>query len=108
MSWPVFFYPHQVTIKPLVGAGGLGSSFGAPFTASAEVKDEKRLVRDRDGAEVVSSSTVTVPLETNCPVGSMVTVWPGTEAERTAKVLSVGHNDNADVPLDDYLVLWLT
>ncbi|MFD4957145.1 hypothetical protein [Microbacterium sp. NPDC058389] len=108
-TWDEFFYPHTVSIRARVGGGSLGSRYAAAHDVSAEVLDEQQLVRDRDGQEVVSSTRVTVPLDTNAPVGSLVTVWPGAGAgvTREAEVLAVARDDNGDDPLDSHLVLRL-
>lgn len=108
-TWDAFFYPHQVRIRALTGHGSLGPRFADPVPSPAEVLDEQQMVRDRDGQEVVSSTRVTVPLHTNVPVGSLVTVWPGQGAsvEREAEVLAVARDDNGDDPLESHLVLRL-
>lgn len=108
MRWPAFFYPHTVKVRDYVPGGGMGGGHNSPRSLSAEVRDERRLIRDRDGAEVVSSSQVTVPLGSNVPLGSLVTVWPGTAVEREAEVLQVGREENGDTPLDSFEVLYLT
>jgi hypothetical protein len=61
MTWGGFFYPHQVLVRDLVRAGGMGSSHGAARALAAEVIDTQTLVRDKDGREVVSSTRVTLP-----------------------------------------------
>ena len=106
MSWGGFFYPHQVLVRDLVRAGGMGSSHGAARALAAEVIDTQTLVRDKDGREVVSSSRVTVPLPQHVPLGSLVTVWPGEPYEREAEVLATAVNPNTP-PLDAYLLLRL-
>ena len=106
MSWGAFWYPHTVQIRDALPAGGMGGGFGAARTLAAEVIDTQTLVRDKDGREVVSSTRVTVPLPQHVPLGSLVTVWPGMPRERTALVLAVAANENADL-LDSYLVLSL-
>ena len=108
MSWGAFWYPHLVSIRNVLPAGGMGTGYDTARTVEAEVKDEQRLVHNRDGAEVVSSSSVTVPISEHVPVGSLVTVWPGTSREREAEVLAVGANENGDDDLDSFLVLSLT
>ena len=108
MRWPAFFYPHTVKVRDSRAGGGMGGGFASPRALDAEVKDERRLIRDRDGSEVVSSSQVTVPLGSNVPLGSLVTVWEGTPAEREATVLQVGRDDNRDTLLDSFEVLYLT
>lgn len=107
MKWPAFFYPHTVEVRDVNRGGGIGVLFGSPRSLSAEVKDEHRLVRDRDGAEVVSSTQVTVDLDADVAVGSMVTVWSGTSAERESTVIAVSRDDNGGDPLDSFLVLSL-
>lgn len=107
MSWDdPFWYPRTVSIRNALPAGGMGTGYGTARTVRAEVKDEQRLVRNSAGAEVVSSSSVTVPIGEHVPVGSLVTVWPGTSREREAEVLAVSVDDNVD-DLDSFLVLSL-
>lgn len=108
MSWDGFFLPHTVKVRTRSGSAGMGSSYSDSQDSPAEVKDEQRLVRDASGAEVVSSTQVTIPLNPHVPLGSLVTVWPGQPAEREAKVLAVARNDNTDdVDLDSFQLLYL-
>ena len=108
MSWDdPFFYPHTVSIRNALAAGGMGTGYGTARTVRGEVKDEQRLVRNSAGSEVVSSSSVTVPISEHVPVGSLVTVWPGTGRAREAEVLAVGANENGVDDLDSFLVLSL-
>lgn len=107
MSWDdTFFYPHTVKVREPV-IGGMGTTYGASRDVSCEVRDEQRLVRAADGSEVVSSSQVTIAATEHVPLGSLVTVWPGTAGEREATVLAVGRNEN-DVDMDSFVVLSLT
>ncbi|MGD9607399.1 MAG: hypothetical protein AB7V10_07955 [Leucobacter sp.] len=107
MSWGAFFYPHTVHVRDIGAGSGFGQSFGVARALAAEVKDEQRIVRDRDGREVVSNTQVTVDLGAGVAPGSLVTVWKGTSAEREAQVLAVGRDDNGDSMLDSFLVLSL-
>lgn len=108
MSWDdTFFYPHAVSVRNARPAGGMGITYDAARTVKAEVKDEQRLVRTADGSEVVSSSSVTVPIIQNVPVRSLVTVWPGTARAREAVVLAVSVDENGLDDLDSFLVLYL-
>lgn len=107
MSWgDVFWFPHTVKVRDAIAGGGMGPRLGAERELAAEVKDGHRLVRTPDGREVVSTSTVTVPIEANVSLGSEVTVWPGTVAERTATVVEVGRDENPP-PLGSHLILAL-
>lgn len=107
MSWSdAIFYPHRVRVRDALPATGAGERFADPRELAAEVKDLRQLVRDVAGNEVVSSSTVTVKLAADVPPGSLVTVWPGSSAEREAKVIAVGRDENPP-PLDSFLTLSL-
>jgi hypothetical protein len=108
VSWDdPFWYPHTVSIRNAHPAGGMGTKYDAARPVKSEVKDEQRLVRTADGREIVSSSSVTVPIAEHVPVGSLVTVWPGTSRQREAEVLAVSADDNGVDDLDSFLVLSL-
>lgn len=107
MSWSdPFWFPHEVLVEDAIPAGGSGVRFGTPRTVVAEVKDQQRVVLDASASEVVSNTQVTVPLEANVPVGSMVTVWAGRAGHRRAKVLAVARDED-DPPLPSHLILSL-
>lgn len=107
MSWDdPFWYPHTVKVRD-AQSNGMGSSHGTAREVRAEVRDEQRLVRTADGAEVLSSTQVTVPATENIALGSLVTVWPGKPGEREATVLAVARAENDD-DLDSFVVLALT
>lgn len=84
----------------------MGSGYATSRELGAEVKDEQRLVRTADGSEAVSSSTVTVPLESAVAPGALVTVWAGTSAERESSVIAVAREENPP-PLPSHLILSL-
>lgn len=108
MSWDdPFFYPHTVSIRNARPPGGMGTTYDAARPVRAEVKDEQRLIRAASGSEVVSSSSVTVPIGEHVPVGSLVTVWPGRPRAREAVVLAVSADENGLDDLDSFLVLFL-
>lgn len=95
---PSEFLPHTVTVKPRTGSGGFGPAYGEPFIVSAIVEEGSRLVRDADGAEVVSSARVHCGFDVVVPVGSMVTVWSGTARERVSAVLTAVGSEHPAVP----------
>ena len=103
-----FWFPHSVSINPLHAGGGMGPRHGAPVPSIAEVLDKRELIRDSNGREVISNTRVTVPIDTDAPIGSLVTVWPDRPAlSREATVLMLGRDEN-DPPLPSHLILWLT
>lgn len=108
MTWgDAFWWPHEVSIRDLQGAGSHGDVFAAARSGvPAEVIDQTRMVRAADGREVVSSTRVTVAGSPPVPLGSLVTVWPGGAHEREARVLQVGYSEDAP-PLPTHQVLFL-
>jgi hypothetical protein len=102
-----FFYPHTVSVRNARPAGGMGTTYDAARLVKSEVKDEQRLVRTTDGSEVVSSSSVTVPITQHVPVRSLVTVWPDSARAREAVVLAVSVDENGVDDLDSFLILYL-
>ncbi len=110
MSWlSKFLSPHTVSVRAYLGRTGTGYSYADAREVAAEVKDDKRLVRDASGAEVVSSTQVTVDLDEVIPIRSLVTVWIGVAgATREAEVIAIERADNRDVPgLSSHQVLSL-
>lgn len=105
MNLDSHFYPHSVQVHDLEANSSRGPKHATTArTLRAEVLDEAALVRGADGEEVVSSARVTVPLEANVVLGSLVTIWPGTAQQRQAPVLQVERNENP-APMPSYLVL---
>lgn len=103
-----FWYPHSVSIRAMRAGGGMGPRQDDPVPSIAEVLDKRELVRDANGREVVSNTRVTVPIETDVTLGSLVTVWQDRPAVmREATVLQIGRDEN-DPPLPSHLILWLT
>lgn len=108
MSIDPFFYPHRIMVRDYKGRTGTGQSWGEARELPAEVNDEQKLVRDASGAEVVSSTQVTVPLGSNVAVQSYVNAWPDVVPQREAEVIAVERNDNTDDPdFDSFLILSL-
>lgn len=90
MRIPTRLLPHTVIIRPHLGAGAYGDVYGEPQTVKrANVESTRRLVRNTEGHEVVSSTTVYMePREV--PDGSMITIHPDTPFEAESKVIAVG------------------
>jgi len=96
---PARLTPHTVTIKPLLGSGGLGPVWGAVVAdVPALVVEGAQLVRGADAQEVVSSAQVTVHFDVVAPPGSEVTVWAGTSKERTATVITASGAPHPTLP----------
>lgn len=89
MNIPSHFQPHTMTIRAYLGSGGMGAVYADPVDAECFAEDEVKLVRDRDGHEVVSSSQITCAFEPAWPTGSLVSVWGAPERE----VIATGRHE---------------
>lgn len=99
------FFVHEVTLAPLVGSGGYGDVHGPPVPVRCLVEDRTQLVRDRTGAEVVSSATVLAgPDAPDGPPGSLVTVPSG----RVATVITQARRTSGPLGLPDHVEWALT
>lgn len=95
---PAYFTPHVVSVRDRVAGGGMGSSYAAPRDVAAFAQDEHKVVTTSTGVEQVSSSQVHVNADEVIPLGSLVTVWPGTSYMREAAVIAVSRGVHASLP----------
>lgn len=65
---------HSVAVQPLTGTGAYGDAFADPVEFPAWIEEKRRLVRDQNGAQVVSEATFRTSLEhaVHTPPGSLV------------------------------------
>jgi len=73
------FKVHTVTVEPQIGEGGLGDVYGPAVSVLGVLDYSIRLVRNRAGDEVVSSSTFFTELTETAqfPLDSRVTLPAG-------------------------------
>lgn len=90
------WYDQTVTIRPLVGSGGMGEVYGPAVEVAALVDQSTRLVRGPDATEVTSSATVYAPASTVAPAGSLVQL-PGEATERRVITTAKQHADDPDL-----------
>jgi len=96
--FPDWLLRHEATIEPFEGEGAYGPIFGEAVTARCMVDDERRLVRDAQGAETVSDTTIFFPPGTRCPEGSRVTV-----NGRVTTVITSFSRDGGGLPTPDHV-----
>lgn len=79
---PRILTPHTVTLKPHEGEGAYGDVYGTSRELwSVKVEEGAKLIRDRNGAETVSSARVYIrPEHMPVPLDSVVTLPSGREA----------------------------
>ncbi|MDX3065396.1 hypothetical protein PV518_25005 [Streptomyces sp. ND04-05B] len=105
MKLPGFLLRHEVTVEAKEGEGPYGPTYAAPVTVRCFVEQKTRLVRNAEGDEVVSSSTVFCQLDALAqpPPKSRVTLADGTKT----KVIAAHRNDGAGLPTPDHFEIQL-
>lgn len=106
------FYVHTVTVETLQGTDGYGRErFAAPVvlapmnSTGCFVEQKRRMVRDKDGAEVISETTIATYPAAHAlfAPGSRVTVR-GVES----RVITAALADSGDLDLPDHTLVALT
>jgi hypothetical protein len=100
------FYVHTAQVEMFVGTSGYGVDlYAAPVTIACYVDDARKLVRNSDGEQVVSESTLaTYPV--NAPVfeaDSRVTI-----RGNASSVIKTAYADSGDLDLPDHVAVSLT
>ncbi len=100
------FWVHTVSVETLIGTGAYGDVHAEPVTVSCFVEDKRRLVRNNDGKEVVSETTLYGPVERSLvwTPGSLVTLPSG----RVATVITPASHTSGDLDLPDHAEASLT
>jgi len=83
----------------------MGQTFAPAITVPAFVVDERTLVRDSSGTEVVSSTQVHCDFDVVAPPGSKVTIWPGIASERESTVITSSRAAHPRLPAYQSLAL---
>lgn len=99
------FYVHTVTVDVVTGGGPWGDEVTTSDPLRCFVDDSRSFVRDSNGVEVVSSTTITAPPEYR------ENFTPGTTVHlphRDAQVIAVAVADSAALDLPDHIEVALT
>lgn len=106
-------WKHPLIIRRAIGSGAYGTKYGQTEMIRGAIDGRSRMVRNAAGVEVVSSTTVAIPLVVNdvrvedIPPGSEVTL-PSTHGGRTTHVLDNAIGDGGDgVPTPNHIQLAL-
>ncbi|MFE3449627.1 hypothetical protein ACFXJ8_11895 [Nonomuraea sp. NPDC059194] len=95
---PAWLLRHTVIVEPFEGEGPFGPEFGDQVTERAFIDEKRRLVRDAEGVEVVSETTVYMRLAATCPAGSRMIV-----NGRLTYVITASRRDGGGLPTPDHL-----
>lgn len=102
---PAHFTPHAVRIAAYKAGGGLGGGHAPARDVDASVVDETQAIVGIDGKDTISSANVSTNFDELAPLGSRVTLWPGTDIERTSTVVKITRFQHPTLPW--HQVLWL-
>lgn len=86
---PAFLLVHTASVEPYEGGGAYGDVYGQAFNVVCYYEGRRQLVRNGDGAEVVSEGTMFVNPDVTIPAGSRVTVL-----DRSTWVITVSTLDD--------------
>lgn len=102
------WWVHDLTVRRFTGYDAYGKrQYATAQTIKGFVNDTRRMVRNADGVEVVSETTVYLPAGTaTIPVDSEVTL-PATFGGRVTTVLAVSVHDGGGQPTPDHVELAL-
>lgn len=89
---PARMMPHHglISYRPLLGSGTYGKDYGPEVVCDrGAISDRRKYVRDRTGAERLSESRIALDSPDHAALvdGSLVTIWKGTERERTTTAI---------------------
>lgn len=103
MGIPLPLLRHSVTVEPYLGASAYGPRYGLPVTVTCFLDQQTRMVRQADGTQVSSSSTVYAPLATDAPAQSRVTLPDG----RQTTVIAALRRNGGGLPVPSHLEIQL-
>jgi len=99
VNLPPELLQHTVPIEPWTGTDGYGrDTYGASFNLTCFKEDHRRLVRNDQGSEVLSETTLYANRGPSVPSRSRVTL-PG----RTSLVILVKDHDGTGLPVPSHL-----
>jgi hypothetical protein len=88
---PTRYLVHSVVVRPFTGRSSTGPVFGTAFDLPCMAQGKRRMVKDNDGAEQLSTLTL------YAPPGQAATVPPGSEVDwngDTTTVLDATDHDD--------------
>lgn len=103
---PLYLLPHTVSVEPFTGTGAYGDIFGAAVPNVQCMRDDRvRLVRNTDGDEVTSQTTLYMRLahEPSFPAGSRVQL-----PTRVATVIGYARREDGNLGAWQHLEVTLT
>lgn len=105
-GWMLRRMGWDITVEPYAGAGPYGPTYAEPVTVRALMDARRRLVRDTEGNDATSETTLLVRLDQADAfrVGARVTLPDGT----TPTVIRTDRHDGRALPVPSHLEVSLT
>lgn len=92
-------FTQTVDVETLTGSGAYGDVFASPVTVACFVNDRSKMVRNSNGDEIVSTTTLYAPLTASPDVPATAGQFaPGSRVTvngRTAYVVNAARRDSA-------------
>lgn len=92
---PGWLLRHEVSVEPYLGTSAYGPRYGPAAPVRALVAETVKRVRDRTGAETVSTAQIIAAPNLVCPTGSRITLPDG----RKTTAISVAHHTAPGLPV---------
>lgn len=99
------FFVHSVTVKTLAGSGPYGDVYETHADVPCFIEDKRRVVRDKQGAEVISETTIYADIGTVSwfKPDSMAVFWG-----RESTVITLARFESGDLDLPDHVAVSLS
>jgi hypothetical protein len=109
------FFVHTASVATYQGEGSNGAVYAAPVTVQCFADDSRKLVRNSNGEQVISETTLYTSIDNVALFveKSRVTMINDPDSDnivpqRTALVIKVNANDSGALDLPDHLAVTLT
>ena len=108
MRLPAFLQQDSITIESYLGDGAYGPTYGPPEVIKCFLDDGRKFVRDSNGEQVVSETTVYIDLINANALGTPITAYSRVDiGTRKTTVLAVKIQDTPNLPTVNFLELSL-
>lgn len=98
---PGFLLRHEVIVEPYEGDSANGPLYGTPVTVRCFLEEKRRMVRNKEGEQVLSGATFYCRLDAiaDAPPQSLVTLPGGRQSE----VITQAPHNGGGLPTPDHL-----
>lgn len=98
MALPAFLKQHTIQIEAFSGEGGAGPVYDASVTVKGFVDFKRRLIRNPDGSDLISSATIYIDPGVTVTPESRITY-----GGRVMRVVDALERDGGSLPVPDHI-----